>query len=425
MLNPATLVLADLALVLLLGALLKPLLRRLRQPPVVAEIVAGLALGPSLLGQLPGDPSHLLFPAATRSSLSAIAQVGILLFMFAVGREMDLRQIGRQSGQVLAVSLSATALPFLGGAALAVRLYTDHDTVGGHHVDSLPFLLFVGAAMAVTAFPVLARIIADCGLHRSRVGSIALASAAAGDLIAWILLILVSVIAAAHGPGRLAQVAALTALLAAVLALVVRPLLNLLMRPVDGKLPGYVLPVVVSGVMVTSWAAAAIGLDPIFGAFAFGLATPRQAHALSEQLDRPVRQITTLLVPVFFVATGLSVDLTRLGGSGLWELAAILGVACLGKLLAGFGSGRLIGLSRRDAGRLGFLMNTRGLTELVILNAGLTLGVLDQSMFTMMVVMAVVTTGMAGFVLPPAQPDPLDGNPLPRPAQPVLERSAA
>ncbi|ELS56304.1 cation:proton antiporter [Streptomyces viridochromogenes] len=415
--NPALLVLADLALVLALGSLLKPLLRRLRQPPVIAEIVAGLALGPSLLGLLPGNPTEVLFPAPVRESLSAIAQVGILLFMFLIGWEMNMGQLRRQRGEVLAVSLSAIAVPFLAGMALATYLYAHHDTVGGHRVDSLGFKLFVGAAMAITAFPVLARIVRDCGLRKSRVGTVALAGAAVGDLIAWCLLIVVSVVAVSAGPERLVRVALLGAVLAAVLVLLVRPLLRRLLRPRAGRLPELVLPVLAAGALATAYCAAVIGLDGIFGAFAFGLVMPRDLEpAVSERISSPFEQITALLMPVFFVTTGLSVDITRLGGSGLLELAAILVVACLSKMLAAYGTGRLIGLGHRDAGLLGFLMNTRGLTELVILNAGMSLGVLDVPMFTMMVIMALVTTGMAGFVLPRAEPEqPTIPAPAPRP----------
>jgi Kef-type K+ transport system membrane component KefB len=424
-LDPALLVLADLALVLALGSLLKPLLRRLRQPPVIAEIVAGLALGPSLLGLFPGNPTEVLFPPAVRTDLAAIAQVGILLFMFLVGWEMNLNQLRRQPGEVLGVSLSAIALPFVGGVALACWLYARHSEVDGRQVDSLAFVLFVGAAMAITAFPVLARIITDCGLREKRVGVLALASAAVGDLIAWCLLVVVSVIAASGGPGRLVQVAALSAVHAAVLILVVRPLLRRLLQPREGRLSGHVLPVLAAGVLASGYAAAAIGLDGIFGAFAFGLVMPRDlGHELSEQVGTPVRQITALLMPVFFVTTGLSVDITRIAGGALLELAGILAVACLGKMVAAYVCGRLIGLSGQDSRLLAFLMNTRGLTELVILNAGVTLGVLDPSMFTMMVIMALVTTGMAGFVLPPAAPERL-GTPMPAAPESVPSRSTA
>jgi Kef-type K+ transport system membrane component KefB len=400
---------AGFGVVLLVSVLLIPLLRGLRQPRVMAEILAGVILGPSLLGLLPADPSARMFPPAVQSDLAAVAEVGILLFMFLIGWEMDPSKAGSRRTAVLGVSLASTALPLGTGVALAALLYHDHATVAGHHVGETGFVLFVGTAMAITAFPVLARIIAEHRLQLTPVGSLALAAAAVGDVLAWCLLAVVSVIAASAGPGRLAELAGWCALYVLTLIFVARPLLRRLiarMTP-DGVASPILLTVLAAGIFLAGFATQRIGLDAIFGAFSFGLIMPAGSReALAAAVRLPLEHITTLLLPVFFISTGLSVDLGRLGGSGLAQLAAIIAVACFGKLAGAFGAARLSGMSTRDATSVGLLMNTRGLTELIILNVGVSMGVLDGRMFTMMVVMALVTTGMAGPLLP-RRADPL------------------
>ncbi|MFD7337894.1 cation:proton antiporter [Streptomyces violascens] len=414
-------VLLDLALILLVGALLKPLMRRLRQPPVTAEILAGIALGPSLLGLLPGNLPSLLFPASALSGLSAISQVGIALFMFLIGWEVDLRQMRTRTSQVLRISLAAIIVPFAAGTGLAFWLATHHSLVAGHQVGHGAFVLFVGTAMAITAFPVLARIIVDHQLQHTPVGMLALTSAAVGDLLAWCMLVLVSAVAASAGLGQLGTVLALSLLFGAVLILVVRPVLHYATdRLTRTSAPNpYLLPLTAAGLLAAGYTANEIGLDAIFGAFAFGLIMPRGSAPLHTRIAVPLKHITDLLLPVFFITTGLSVDLTRLGGTGLIEVAAIIAVACLGKLGGTIAAARTFGMSWRDSSTLGFLMNTRGLTELIILNAGIRLGILDQQMFTMMVCMAIITTGMAGYFIPrpavPSTPTPSDGAPHPHP----------
>ncbi|MCT9089965.1 cation:proton antiporter [Streptomyces sp. ASQP_92] len=425
--DPA-LVLLDLALILLTGALLKPVMRKLRQPAVIAEILGGIALGPSLLGLLPGDLPALLFPASARTGLSAIAQVAIALFMFLIGWEVDLGRMRTRTSEVLRTSLAAIVVPFAAGTGLACWLFTHHSHVDGDRVGLAAFVLFVGTAMAITAFPVLARIIVDHELQRTPVGMLALASAAVGDLLAWCMLVLVSAVAASAGLGQLGTVLALSLLFGAVLALVGRPLLRYAtdhMTRTAGR-ASYLLPLIGAGLLTAGYTAHEIGLDAIFGAFAFGLIMPRGSRtaALHTRIAVPLKHITDLLLPVFFITTGLSVDLARLGSTGLIEVAAIIAVACLGKLGGTVGAARTLGMSWRDSTTLGFLMNTRGLTELIILNAGMRLGILDQQMFTMMVCMAIVTTGMAGYFIPrpapPAAPPPSDdaspSRPAPQPA---------
>lgn len=415
-------VMADIAIVLLAGAVLARLVRHLRQPPVVGEIVAGIALGPSLLGLLPGDPSAHLFPAEARPYLSAIAQVGLLVFMFGIGWEFDARLLNGRRSAAGAVSVASIALAFGLGVALATVLYSHHDTVKGHHTSFTAFALFMGAAMSITAFPVLARMLAEHRMMDTRVGALALASAAIDDVLAWCLLALTAAIVTANGAGGdLAQIGVLAAIYVAVMAMAVRPLLAYLTRRwVRDRVPPLYVIVLVAGLFLSSYATTWIGVHAIFGAFAFGFVMPREPFdVLVEGVKRPFDGISMVLLPVFFIVTGLNVDISGLSGRAVFELVAILLVACAGKMIGATIPGRLTGMPWREAGTLGLLMNTRGLTELIILNVGVSLGVLDGQMFTMMVLMALGTTALAGPLLPnaPASPDELAGRRSKRPGE--------
>jgi Kef-type K+ transport system membrane component KefB len=414
-------VMADIAIVLLAGAVLGRASRYLRQPPVIGEIVAGIALGPSLLGLLPGDLPHRLFPAETRPYLSAVAQVGLLVFMFGIGWELDKRLLEGRRSAAAAVSLSSIALAFGLGAGLAMLLYPHHSTVQGQHISFTAFALFMGAAMSVTAFPVLARILTEHRMMGSPVGALSLASAAIDDVLAWCLLAMVAAIVTASGSGDLAQIAVLAAVYVAVMFLVVRPLLAFLVRRWTRERGSpFLIVALVAGLFLSSYATTWIGIHPIFGAFVFGFVTPREPFAvLREGVKRPLDNISTVLLPVFFIVTGLNVDIGSISGRGYVELVGIILVACAGKLIGAAVPGRVFGMPWRDAGTLGLLMNTRGLTELVILNAGVTLGVLDGQMFTMMVLMALVTTALAGPLLPNAPGGTDELTPLAAPETPT------
>jgi Kef-type K+ transport system membrane component KefB len=407
-------VMADIAIVLLVGAILGRLARYLRQPPVVGEIVAGIALGPSLLGLLPGNPTAHLFPAEARPYLSAIANVGLLIFMFGIGWEFDKRLLKGRSGAAGAVSISSIGLAFGLGVVLATVLYSHHDTVKGHHTSFTAFALFMGAAMSITAFPVLARMLTEHRMMGTRAGALALASAAIDDVLAWCLLALTAAIVTANGAsGHMAQIGVLSAVYVALMALVIRPLLAFLTRKwVHDRVPPLYVIVLVAGLFLSSYATTWIGIHAIFGAFAFGFIMPREPfEVLADGVKRPFDGISMVLLPVFFIVTGLNVDISALSGRAVFELVAIILVACAGKMIGATIPGKLTGMPWREAGTLGLLMNTRGLTELIILNVGVSLGVLDAQMFTMMVLMALVTTALAGPLLPnaPASPDELAG----------------
>jgi K+:H+ antiporter len=395
---------AGVALVLLTGILLGSLVKRIRQPAVIGEILAGIALGPSILGQLPGDLPHKLFPAEVRPLLSAVSQVGLLLFMFMVGWEFEKRILRPHKGIAAAVSLSSVGLAFGLGVGVSTLLYSHHNRVAGHHISFLTFSTFMGAAMSVTAFPVLARILTDNRLTHTRVGTLALASAAVDDILAWCMLAYVSALVTSGGPKDLLQVLSLSAAYVIGMFVVIRPLLARLVRFfADRQQWRYLLVMLAAGTFLSAYLTTWIGIHSIFGAFLFGFVMPREpAVQLAEHLRKPLDNISTVLLPVFFIVTGLGVNINGLHARQWLELAAILTVACAGKLLGAMIPARMFGLGWRESRALGLLMNTRGLTELIILNTAVQLGVLDNQMFTMMVIMALVTTALAGPLLPKA-----------------------
>lgn len=404
------LVLLDIAIVVVAARLMGRLFRRLRQPAVVGEIVAGIVLGPSLLGLLPGDLDTVLFPTDVRPYLTVIAQLGLVLFMFVVGLEVDMSLIRRHRRTAARVSLASIVLPFGLGMLLAAWLYGAHDVVGGRTVPPLAFALFLGVAMSITAFPVLARILTERGMHRVPTGVLALACAAIDDVVAWSLLALVVAVAVGGTLGGVATIIGLTAVYAAVAVLVVRPLLR---RLVDGyraagRLTPDALAIVLVGALASAFATEEIGVHAIFGAFVFGAVLPREEPALIREVLQRIEQVSVLLLlPVFFVVAGLQVDVGAIGGRGLVELVLILCVAIGGKFLGATAAARLSHVKRRQAVALGVLMNTRGLTELVILQVGAQLGVLDPTLFTLMVLMALITTTMTEPLLRRVYPDRL------------------
>ena len=386
--------LADLAIIILLARLLGMAAKRLGQPPVIGEIIAGILLGPTLFN---GKITATLFPMTLRQPLSALATLGVVMFMFAVGYLLDLRLIRGRERVAASVSVSSIILPLSLGVGLGVWLASRHHV---HHV--LPFALFVGTAMSVTAFPVLARILTDRGMHRTRIGGTALASAAIDDVLAWSLLAVVAAIAGAGGqPLRLL----LAPVYAGVMFGLVRPLLRQLADAYQrrGRLTPNVLAVTLAGLLLSSYATDWMGVKYIFGAFLFGVVMPREGAAaavLREEILNRLEQVSVLvLLPVFFVVSGLSVNLSSVGLSGLVELCLILLVAVVGKFAGAFAGARLAGVPGRSAGVLATLMNTRGLTGIVILSVGLQLHILDQSLYSLMIVMAIVTTVMAGPLL--------------------------
>jgi Kef-type K+ transport system membrane component KefB len=393
----------DLAVIVVVARLMGRLAVRLGQPAVIGEIIAGILLGPTLLGALPGDLVERLFPGDVRPFLNVLAQLGLVLFMFIVGLEVDLSFIRGREKLAFSVSSASIALPFGLGVLLAHQLYDRHDDVGGSHVEFIAFALFLGVAMSITAFPVLARILSERGMHRVPTGVLSLACAAVDDVFAWALLAVVVAVTVGGSATGVLQILLWTVIFALVMFLVVRRLLTRLLAAFTraDRLTPEMLALVLVGVLVSAWVTEEIGIHFIFGAFVFGVVMPRAGAAqLTHEITEHIEQLSVLLLlPVFFVVTGLGVDVGGVGLTGLGELGLILLVAISGKFLGAFGAARALRVPRRQSTTLGVLMNTRGLTELVILNLGVQLGVLDGEMFTLLVIMAVVTTVMTSPLL--------------------------
>lgn len=389
-----TLTLLGLAVVLLVARLMGLLFERLRQPPVIGEVIGGLALGPSLLG----STSHRLFPLESRPLLRMLATLGVVLFMFLVGLELDLGELTRRRRRVAAgVAISGTVIPFALGFLSGFALYRNHRT----HAEFLPFALFLGAAMSITAFPVLARILEERGLWDKPLGALAMACAAGDDVLTWATLTFVVAIVGSTTTLEMPYVCGAACAFALVAIRVIRPWMRRF-RDFDATPTAFALAV--GGLLAFSYGSSAIGVHEIAGAFLWGAVLPR--GRLQQGLRRALVFPVALLLPVFFVTTGLNVDVGGIHDRGALELALLLVVACSGKLLGAVAGARSQGLAVRESIGLGVLMNTRGLTELIVLNVGREMGILDQSLFTLLVVVAVITTVATGPLLSIVRPDP-------------------
>ncbi|MFI0965114.1 cation:proton antiporter [Streptomyces sp. NPDC021080] len=393
---------AGIAGILIAGSVLAHLARRVRQPAVIGEITAGILLGPSLLGLLPGNPTQRLFPDDVRPLLSMVAQLGLLLFMFTVGWELDWTTMRRRKSSVAGVTAGSILAPMLLGVGVAALLYHAHSHVNGEKVPFSSFGLYLGVSMSITAFPVLARILKDNNLSRTKIGALALTSAAFGDVLAWCLLAGVVAVVTASGPSGFTDTLWMSAGYGAAMIVVVRPLVARGVARLSARGSGvHLATLVAAGLLLSAYTTSRIGIHPIFGAFAFGLVMPRKPQAmLEERMVRPLQHAGELMLPVYFIVTGLSVDVASLSPGAWGELGLILAAAVLGKLLGAGLPARSFGLGWKESTGVGVLMNTRGLTELIILGVGLDLGVLDRTLFTEMVLMALITTAMTGPLLP-------------------------
>jgi Kef-type K+ transport system membrane component KefB len=375
------------------------LFRRIQQPQVMGEMVAGILLGPSLLGWAAPAVSAALFPPASLGFVGAISQLGLLVFMFLVGLELNPRLLRGKSHTAVVTSHASIVVPFVLGSALALYLY---PRLSDGSVGFTGFALFMGAAMSVTAFPVLARILTERRLMRTRVGAVALACAAVDDVTAWCILagVVALVRSGAVEHPLWATVGGSVAFILAML-FVVRPLLARLERWFERKgATQDLMAVVLLVVLASAWATEWLGIHALFGAFLAGAVMPkgeRFVHAVTGKLEDVT---VVLLLPLFFAFTGLRTRIGLVEGAEMWAFcAAIVLVAVAGKWGGSTVAARATGMGWREAGAIGVLMNTRGLMELVILNIGLDIGVISPALFAMMVMMALVTTFMTSPLL--------------------------
>ncbi len=388
------------AVILGLGYALGALCRRLRQPEVIGQIAAGVALGASLLGRFWPQLSGELFPPQVVSYLNVVSQVALVLFLFSVGYELDLRVLRSRRRVVPIVAAAAFVVPMLaGGSSVFVFGSLYRDAGAGEHRGA--FMLFIAVALSITALPVLAGIVGERGIGRTRPAVVALAASGVIDGVGWLALTAAVLMDGASSPAGLSMPVTLLLFVAYVLLMVfgVRPLLRRwLRRPGVGA--AVRVPLIAALAMASAGATAALGLHVIFGAFLAGLIMPRTAEGSPDaKLARPIEQAGSLLLPVFFVVAGLPVNLGGLTGSNLVLLLVVCTLALLGKLGGGFLGARLAGLPRHEAAAVGAMLNTRGLTELIALNIGLQDGLIGRGLYTVLVIMALITTALTGPLL--------------------------
>jgi Kef-type K+ transport system membrane component KefB len=412
--SPMVLVFLQIALVILASRLMGAWFQRLHQPLVIGEIVAGIALGPSLLGAIAPQAQHFLFAPNTLPYLEILAQIGLVFFMFLIGLELDPRYLKGKLHTAVVISHASIICPFGLGWVLALWLYPQ---VGQPDISFLAFAMFLGAAMSITAFPVLARIISEHNLNRTPLGTLTLTCAAVDDITAWCLLAVAVAVVRTNSIWQALPTIGLATLYAVVMLAFVRPWLQGLSRYYNRvqRVNQWLLAGIYGGVLVSALVTEAIGIHLIFGAFLLGAVMPKNANLTRELALRTEDFVLTFLLPIFFVYSGLRTQIGLLNTPLLWGLCfAVIGVAVAGKFLGSYGAARFCHIPHREAMALGWLMNTRGLTELVILNIGLSLGVITPVLFTMLVIMALVTTFMTSplisWVYPPEMRIPHPGS---------------
>lgn len=384
-------VLLSIAVIITLSAVVGPLFRRIRQPAVVGQIVVGLAIG-----LLPKRVTDLVFRADALPFLKVIAQVGLVLFLFTVGYELNLAMLRRHARDALLVGAGALVVPMLLGGGLGWVL-TARGLMGTDNVEHGPFVLYFAVVMSITAVPVLAWILRERGIGGTVVGVVTLASAGLMDVVGWLLLA-VSIVLASAGNHSLTALSYLLPVYLVVMLAVVRPLLRRLLR--SPTRTAVRVPVVMALTMVSAWCTSKMGLHLISGALLVGLLTARGADGEPDHhVLRSVEQASAALLPVFFVITGLTVSIGGLRGWDWFALAVVCALAAAGKVGGGALAARVSGMSTRDSVTTGVLLNTRGLTELVALEVGFQTGLIGRDLYTVLVLMAVFTTALTGPLL--------------------------
>lgn len=393
-----SILLTQIIVILTFAGLFRRLFRWIGQPPVMGEMVAGIVLGPSVLGLIYPPAVPFLFPPASLQTLQMLSQIGVVLFMFVVGMEVNVQQLREKGSAAVMISHASIVVPFLLGSALSLFLYQELATPG---TSFTAFALFIGVAMSITAFPVLARILEDRGLSQTTLGAIAITCAAVDDVTAWCILALVIALVKSTGLQSSALTIGLTLVFALVMLFLVRPQLARVIKEPDSAVHRRrLIPIILAFVLGCALLTETIGIHALFGAFIAGVVMPPSTEFRIFLKDKLEAFGSYALLPLFFAFTGLRTQVTLLNDWMGWLLCAvIILVAIAGKLGGSMLMSRWTGMSWTQSFSIGVLMNTRGLVELVVLNIGYDLGILSGRIFTMMVIMALVTTFMTGPLL--------------------------
>lgn len=397
--HPLAILLAQIVTIILVARFFGFICKKIGQPTVIGEIIAGIVLGPSLLGIYFPEFSQTLFPAASLGNLQFLSQIGLILFMFVIGMELDLNVLKNKAHDAVVISHASIIIPFALGMGLAYYVYATFAPEG---VQFLSFALFLGIAMSITAFPVLARIVQERGLHKTRLGTVVITCAAADDITAWCLLAAVIAIVKAGSFVSALYIIAMAAFYVILMIKVVRPFLTRIgnLYYTRESLSKPIVAIFFLTLIISSYATEVIGIHALFGAFMAGAIMPNNIKFRNIFIEKVEDVALVLLLPLFFVFTGLRTQIGLLNDPYLWKVTGwIILVAVVGKFIGSAVAAKFVGQNWKDSFTIGALMNTRGLMELVVLNIGYDLGVLTPEIFAMMVIMALVTTFMTGPAL--------------------------
>lgn len=397
--HPLALLLVQIITIIFVARFFGWICRKIGQPTVIGEMIAGIVLGPSLVGTIFPEYSALLFPKESLGNLQFLSQIGLILFMYVVGMELDLSVLKNKAKDAVVISHASIIIPFTMGITLAYFIYRDFAPDG---VAFSSFGLFLGIAMSITAFPVLARIVQERGLHRTRIGALVITCAAADDVTAWCILAAVIAIVKAGSFVSSLYIIGLSIAYVGLMLWVVKPFLKRIGELYSNKdvLSKPVIAIFFLTLLISSYATEIIGIHALFGAFMAGAIMPENMRFRSLFIEKVEDVSQVMLLPLFFVFTGLRTQIGLLDDPYLWKVCGlIIAVAVIGKFAGSAITARFVGQNWRDSFTIGALMNTRGLMELIVLNIGYDLGVLSTEIFSMMVIMALATTFMTGPAL--------------------------
>lgn len=397
--NPLSVLLLQIITIIIAARTFGYLFNKIRQPSVIGEIVAGIVLGPSLLGLLFPAYSSFLFPKTSLPVLQLFSQLGLLFFMFVIGMELDLKLVKQKARAAVIISHASIIIPYALGMGLAYFIYREYAPA---NINFISFSMFIGIAMSITAFPVLARILQERGMTSTRIGSMALACAAADDITAWcILAAVISIVNAGSSFSALITICLTTGYVIAMLT-IIKPLLERIAKKYaqTDVLSLSVVALMFGILLVSAYITEIIGIHALFGAFLAGVIMPSSLSFRRVLMGKVEHVSLGLLLPLFFAFSGLRTEIGLLNTTHAWLIcAAITGIAIVGKFGGSMLAAKFVGESWKDSLTIGALINTRGLMELIVLNIGFELGVLNAELFTMMVIMALVTTFLTGPAL--------------------------